>query len=242
MPDSTAPASELGLRARKKARLRAQIADTALDLIRSVGLERTTVDEICRRVEISQPTFYKYYPGKDAILAEHAMIGWGELTLAALDAPGSLEKRLRACIAVIAERMQADGRLWHAIAVSGAYNPVRDPVLLQSNEAGTRSLERLLAQGQERAELTSDFAADRLASMLEGVLLRVGIEWGAGALGSRPLGAAMAEAVEFFLRAARATPHAGSTRGSTRKPASKGASKLAGQRAARPGQKPLRRR
>ena len=211
MSNSTPPAAsasdavlpELGLRERKKARLRAQISDTALALFRDAGLERTTVDEICRRVEISQPTFYKYFPSKEAILAEHAMVGWGELLRAALDAPGSLETRLRACFAAIGARMTEDWRLWHAIAVSGAYNPVRDPALLQSSEAGTRALERVLAQGQERSELTRDFSADRLASMLEGLMLRVGIEWGAGYLGSRPLAEAMDEAIEFFLRAAR---------------------------------------
>lgn len=213
MPNSSSPApaasadapSELGLRERKKARLRAQIADTALALVRELGLERTTVDEVCRRVEISQPTFYKYFPSKEAVLAEHAMLGWGELLSAALDAPGSLESRLRACFAAIAARMQQDWRVWHAIAVSGAYNPVRDPALLQSSDSGTRALERLLAQGQERAELTRDFEPARLASMLEGLMLRVGIEWGAGALGPRPLPEAMDEAIEFFLRAARTT-------------------------------------
>jgi len=203
---SVAAPTEPGLRERKKARLRAQIADTALTLFRDLGLERTTVDEICRRVEISQPTFYKYFPSKEAILAEHAMVGWGELLRAALDARGSLEARLRACFAAIAARMTEDWRLWHVIAVSGAYNPVRDPALLQSTDAGTRALERMLAQGQERAELTHDFGADRLASMLEGLMLRVGIEWGAGYLGDRPLGEAMDEAIEFFLRAARPAP------------------------------------
>lgn len=224
---------EPGLRERKKARLRAQIAETALALFREAGLERTTVDEICRRVEISQPTFYKYFPSKEAILAEHAMVGWGELLRAALDAPGSLEARLRACFAAIAKRMTEDWRLWHAIAVSGAYNPVRDPALLQSSDAGTRALERVLTQGQERSELTRDFGADRLASMLEGLMLRVGIEWGAGYLGNRPLIEAMDEAIEFFLRAARVAPRPGAKQPS-KAPARRPAKQAASRPAARP--------
>jgi AcrR family transcriptional regulator len=226
MPNSTPPARsasslgaaappppvEPGLRERKKARLRAQIAEAALALFREVGLERTTVDAICRRIEISQPTFYKYYPSKEAILAEHAVVGWGELLRSALDARGSVEARLRACFATIAARMQEDWRLWHAIAVSGAYNPVRDPALLNSQDSGTRALESLLAQGQERDELTRDFSAERLASMLEGLSLRVGIEWGAGLLGDRPLADAMGDAVEFFLRASSTTSRSRSAR------------------------------
>lgn len=216
-PSSGPPAP--GLRERKKARLRAQIAETALALFRELGLEGTTVDEVCRRVEISQPTFYKYFPSKEAILAEHAMLGWGELLSGALDAPGSFEARLRACFATIAARMHEDARLWHAIAVSGAYNPVRDPALLRG-AAGTRALERLLAQGQERGELTRDFAAERLASMLEGLMLRVGIEWGAGYLAPRPLAEVMDEALAFFLRAAR-TPQPASAARPARSPGAK---------------------
>lgn len=197
------PAPEPGLRERKKARLRAQIADTAVSLFREAGLDGTTVDEICRRVEISQPTFYKYFPSKEAILAEHAMLGWGELLKPILDQSGSTESRLRHYFAAIAERMQQDWRLWHAIAISGAYNPVRDPALLNSADAGTRVLEAALAQGQARGELTTDFSAERLASMLEGLMLRVGIEWGSGYLRDRTLSDAMNEALDFFVRAAR---------------------------------------
>jgi len=43
----------------------------AIALIRERGYERATIDEIARRADVSQPTFYKYYPGKDAILREH---------------------------------------------------------------------------------------------------------------------------------------------------------------------------
>jgi len=197
--------AEPGLRERKKARLRAQIAEVALNLVREAGLEGTTVDEICRRVEISQPTFYKYFPSKEAILAEHAMLGWGEVLREMLAQPGSLEDRLRRGFTAIAVRMLQDWRVWHAIAVSGAYNPVRDPELLRSEQAGTRVLEAAIAQGQERGELTREFSAERLASMLEGLMLRVGIEWGAGFLAQCPLPDAMGEALTFFLRAARSS-------------------------------------
>ena len=61
-----------GLRARKKARLHQGIVDTAVDLFRERGYEKTTIEEIVRRVEISQPTFYKYFGSKDAVLREFA--------------------------------------------------------------------------------------------------------------------------------------------------------------------------
>jgi AcrR family transcriptional regulator len=207
-PAAAAPApvvaiADLGLRERKKAQLRGRIADTALALLRDHGLEAATVEEICRRVEISQPTFYKYFPSKEAILTEHAIRGWGALLRQVLEQPGTLHKRLQHYFAAIAEQMTRERKLWHAIAVSNAYNPVRDPKLLTSMQAGTRVLEHALELGQQRGEITQTFSVQRLASMLEGIMLRTSIEWGAGYPDKRPLRDSMLEALEFFMRAAR---------------------------------------
>src|ERR1700757_2861994 len=66
-----APVSEIpGLRERKKARLRQQIIDTAIRLFRKHGYENTRVEDIVQILEISQPTFFRYFPSKDAVLRE----------------------------------------------------------------------------------------------------------------------------------------------------------------------------
>ena len=68
---ATAEASqELGLRERKKARLRQQIIDTSIRLFRKRGYENTRVEDIVQILEISQPTFFRYFPSKDAVLRE----------------------------------------------------------------------------------------------------------------------------------------------------------------------------
>ena len=59
-----------GLRERKKARLRQQIIDTSIRLFRKQGYEKTRVEDIVRVLEISQPTFFRYFPSKDAVLRE----------------------------------------------------------------------------------------------------------------------------------------------------------------------------
>src|SRR3984957_10817178 len=59
-----------GLRERKKARLRQQIIDTAIRLFRKQGYEKTRVDDIVKVLEISQPTFFRYFPSKDAVLRD----------------------------------------------------------------------------------------------------------------------------------------------------------------------------
>src|SRR6202158_6142148 len=59
-----------GLRERKKARLREQIVETSLRLFRQHGYENTRIDDIVQTLEISQPTFFRYFPSKDAVLRE----------------------------------------------------------------------------------------------------------------------------------------------------------------------------
>ncbi|MDD9932086.1 MAG: TetR/AcrR family transcriptional regulator [Myxococcales bacterium] len=193
---------ELGLRERKKAALRQRIAETTIELVRERGLDGATVEEIVRRVEISQPTFYNYFPSKEAVLAEYATRGWGPLLAAMANHPGDVVARLRDYFQEIARDVERDGLLWHAIAVSGAYNPVRNPELLESAEAGTRVLESVLAEGQRRGELTARVPAQLMASVIEGIMLRAVIEWAAGFPERAPLGKRMDAMFGFFMRGA----------------------------------------
>src|SRR5580692_12512257 len=65
-----------GLRERKKARLRQQIIETAIRLFRKQGYEKTRVDDIVKVLEISQPTFFRYFPSKDAVLRDVGKLGF----------------------------------------------------------------------------------------------------------------------------------------------------------------------
>src|ERR1700728_5041509 len=67
---------EIGLRQRKKARLRQQIIETSIKLFRKQGYEETRIDEIVQALEISQPTFFRYFPTKDAVLREMGERGY----------------------------------------------------------------------------------------------------------------------------------------------------------------------
>jgi AcrR family transcriptional regulator len=205
----------VGLRERKKADLRRRIAEAAIAVIRERGYERTTIDEIVRRVDVSQPTFYKYYASKDVILREHALSGFGSLLANEFARGGTIIERMRRSLQAIARHIADDRQLWYAIAISNAYNPVRDPELLRSNDATTRVLEGVIGHGQEEGEFTQAYSAQRLASLLEGVMFRVCLEWGARFPDDRPLVKSVDEGFDLFLRAAR--PQAGDrSRGKSR--------------------------
>lgn len=60
--------SESGLRERKKAKTRAAIQAAALHLFERQGYHATTVDEIAERAEISQSTFFRYFPTKEDVV------------------------------------------------------------------------------------------------------------------------------------------------------------------------------
>ncbi len=198
--------SELGLRERKKADLKRRISGTALQLFRKRGYEGTTVEEIVRRVDISQPTFYKYYPSKEAILIEHGMSGFAALLTEELARTGPTATRIRRFLRAVARQMSSDRDLWYAIAISNVYNPIRDPELLQSSDAATRVVEAVIAQGQRDGEFTAAYSSRRLASMFEGILFRVCLEWGARFPDEHPLEQSVDEGFDLFLRAARPQP------------------------------------
>src|SRR5688572_21592965 len=59
-----------GLRARKKQQVRDAILAACGRLFRTRGFDETTVEDIVGDLEISRQTFFNYFPGKKAVLAE----------------------------------------------------------------------------------------------------------------------------------------------------------------------------
>jgi AcrR family transcriptional regulator len=57
-----------GLRERKKARTRAAIRDQAMRLFEEQGYAATTVDQIVEAADVSQSTFFRYFPTKEDVV------------------------------------------------------------------------------------------------------------------------------------------------------------------------------
>src|SRR5579862_9133720 len=101
----------LGLRERKKARLRQQIVETAVRLFRKHGYENTRIEDIVNILEISQPTFFRYFPSKDAVLRDVGQRGFeciAERLKSELTAKASTAERLRRLYHTLACEAESD--------------------------------------------------------------------------------------------------------------------------------------
>lgn len=195
-----------GLRERKKARLRQEILETGLRLFRERGYENTRVDDIVQVLEISQPTFFRYFPSKDALLREvgrRAFARQAESLRTELSSKATTAQSLRRFYETLAEVTEVGRPLWQAVILAGAMDAVRSPELRGAEQATVSLLREILAQGQKRGEITREFPVVHLAEFMEGLFNTVVRQWTVDLTGPHKLTERVHSAVEFFLRAAR---------------------------------------
>jgi AcrR family transcriptional regulator len=198
--------TEVGLRERKKARLRQQIIDTSIKLFRKHGYENTRIDDIVQMLEVSQPTFFRYFPSKDAVLREVGERGYAcicERLRSELSSQARTAERLRRLYVTMAREVEADRQLWKAVVLSGAMDPVRSAELRGHEEAAVSLLREILTQGQKRCEVTRAFPVVHLAEFMEGLYNTVVRQWAVDLTGPHKLTDRVRSAVDFFLRGIR---------------------------------------
>jgi len=195
-----------GLRERKKVRLRQEIIKTAVKLFRKRGYENTRVDDIVQILEISQPTFFRYFPSKDAVLREVGLRAFAcieERLESELSSEATTAERLRRMYQRMAREVEADRPLWRAVVLSGAMDPVRSPDMRRPEEVTVSLLREIFAEGQKRGEITRDFPVVHLAEFMEGLYNTIVRQWAVDLTGPHRLSERVGSAVEFFLRAAQ---------------------------------------
>jgi AcrR family transcriptional regulator len=194
-----------GLRERKKHRQRERILEVTLELIRERGYDAATVEEIVRRLEISQPTFYNYFSSKDAVLfevARRAARQWVEVMHSDLAAGAATRDRLDHVRKVMCDWIAADKALWRAVIRANALNLFNHVELLESQAAGLGFVQQIIAEGQARGELTRRFTAQHLTDVLEGMQSHAFARWAADFPEPHSLDRSLRENFEFFMRAA----------------------------------------
>jgi len=197
---------EVGLRERKKARLRQQIIDTSIKLFRRHGYENTRIDDIVHALEISQPTFFRYFPSKDAVVREVGERGYARICgrmRSELSSKAGTDERLRRLYMTMAREAEADRKICQAIVLSGAMDPVRSAELRGQEEAAVSLLQEILTQGQKRGEVTRAFPVVHLAEFMEGLYNTAVRQWAVDLTGPHKLTDRMRSVLDFFLRGIR---------------------------------------
>ena len=110
-----APARPLGLRDRKKIKLRETILRTADRLFREQGYEKTTLERICDEAETSLRTLLRYFPTKEDLAFGRELIVSEEAaeTFAKLDPSVSVIQFWRDRLSVVRTGMDRDAFLAH---------------------------------------------------------------------------------------------------------------------------------
>jgi AcrR family transcriptional regulator len=203
---ATEGSEELGLRERKKARLRQQIIDTSIRLFRKRGYERTRIEDIVQILEISQPTFFRYFPSKDAVLREVGRRGFHcmkERLESELSSNATTAERLTRMYEGMAREVESDRPLWRAVVLSGAMDPVRSPEMRRAEEIACALLTEILKEGQNRGEVSKKFPMAHLAQFMEGLYRTIVRRWAVDLSGPHNLRERVRSSVDFFLEGAR---------------------------------------
>ena len=172
-------------RARSRAQSHARIERTALELFRTRGFDRVTVDDVCVAAEVAPATFYRHFGSKDEVVFAHQHEFTGVLG-AAVERTAELPERNRlpAILCDFASFLESQRDL---LAVRDEI-VLGHPRLLQRTLAVQREFEAVLADGL--ASLRGLSAPDSSALLEAGVglvVLRVALrawraEAGAGSL------------------------------------------------------------
>lgn len=171
----------MGLRETKKQRQHQRLMELAIALFRERGYDRTRVEDIIERAEVSEATFFNYFPTKDAVLEAFALDRvdqYSHLLRAALLPTGRpLPDRLRELLHAIALGFSDDREFMAVVATrSKIFFGARGAIL--SKELLTYELlGQLFQEGQERGEVRADIDATQIAEVFTGVYTITLINW-----------------------------------------------------------------
>ena len=147
----------MGLRETKKEKVRSAIIENAIALFRERGFEATRVREIAEAAEVSEATFFNYFPTKDAVLSAWAL---GAVRSAFAAAAGNPDRGIRPLLrhlcADLAERTERDAafaaKAWSHARLAGASSLPEVTALLEAS--------------QQSGQLRRDLSARQLGEIL----------------------------------------------------------------------------
>ena len=163
---------------KKPSAVKSSIINTAWRLFYENGYDNTTVEEIVRQSKTSKGSFYHYFDGKDSLLMSSLSLlfdeKYEELKETIPEDMNSFEKLIylnQGLFEMIESRIALDllAKLYSMQLVSST-----DRYLLDYNRVYYRLIRKIIAEGQERGEITQSVSVNeivKLYAMLERALL-----------------------------------------------------------------------
>ncbi|MEY2467568.1 MAG: hypothetical protein QOF21_266 [Actinomycetota bacterium] len=171
----------MGLREQKKAALRRRLYETAMALFRERGFAATRIRDVIDQVQVSEATFFNYFPTKEAVLDQLSIetkrfyIAYVHNLIARDTEPAP--DRLRELARVVASIFSSDREFMATVLANtnlffGATGEAKD-----LDVESQRLVADLFRQGQDRGEFGVDHDPLQLAEIFSAAFLLTILNW-----------------------------------------------------------------
>ena len=195
----------MGLRAEKKSQLRGKILANAIQLFKERGFDEVTIEDVVGQLEISQATFFNYFPSKDAILqqaAEDTVERYREMLEHEVHRDAPTAEKVARLLEAMGRGIEADRRFYRTLFTRSVLNfgNVRADRILSDVSAS------LMREGQRRGEISAKYDPHELADIFIGTYYAVIIRW-LHRDGGRSLTERLHNGAAIFLAGVARSPH-----------------------------------
>jgi NADH:ubiquinone reductase (H+-translocating) len=196
----------VGLRADKKEEMRRSILETAIALFRTLGFDRTRVQDVVRQLRISEATFFNYFPTKQSVLEAAAedllRRSIEQLRSEVADVDRPVQERLEDLARTFAGHFAGDREFASLLASHTRFFLGGRHRLAESHQL----LTELLTEGQQRGEIRDDVPAWQLAELFQGASLITIHSWLAAGDEQQPLHERLLMAHSVYWSGTKAEP------------------------------------
>ena len=166
----------MGLRAEKKNKLRGQIFENAIQLFKERGFDEVTIDDIVGQLEISQATFFNYFPSKDAILhqaAEETVGRYRDMLEDEVESDIPTAEKIGRLLEAMGRGLETDKRFYRTLFTRSVLhfgNARVEGVLTDLSAA-------LMREGQRRGEIAAEYDPHELSDIFIGTYYAIIMRW-----------------------------------------------------------------
>jgi AcrR family transcriptional regulator len=152
-------------------RARAEVLDTAAQVVAELGVDRLTIDEVAARSGVAKTTIYRHWPTKKALIVDAVRLSCQAVT--ATPNSGDLRQDLIACFdgLVHASLTGRPGKILPSLVDAAGRDPEMDHVLREYLRERCTPTRTVLQLAQLRDELPGDLDVDLAVTLLVGPIL-----------------------------------------------------------------------